>query len=69
MLFRKKVAKFCAYCKYAGQTGGQQMLCRKKGFVPCSSSCRSFKYDPLKRTPPHRSAKDFSAFDDSDFSL
>ena len=69
MLFRKKVAKFCAYCRYAGKADGGQMLCAKKGFVSCEDSCPRFRYDPLKRTPPRPSAKDFSQFDDTDFSL
>lgn len=69
MLFRKNVAKFCAYCKHAGQVDGERMLCKKKGFVSCSSHCRAFRYDPLKRTPPRATAKDFSEFENKDFSL
>lgn len=69
MLFRKKVAKFCAYCAHAGQAGNNQMLCSKKGFVACEDHCRHFRYDPLKRAPSRYQAKDFSQFDDTDFSL
>ena len=69
MLFRKKMAKFCGYCKYAGQAADGQMLCRKKGFVPAESKCWHFKYDPLKRTPSRYQAKDFSQFDAEDVSL
>ena len=45
------------------------MLCSKRGFVSCDFSCPRFRYDPLKRTPPRYSSKDFSKFEDSDFSL
>lgn len=69
MLFRKNVAKFCSYCQYAGKTDGKHMLCSKKGFVDPDSHCHCFRYDPLKRTPPRYSPKDFSQFQDSDFSL
>ena len=51
MLFRKNVAKFCSYCKHAGQTDHDQMLCTKKGFVSPDGKCWRFRYDPLKRVP------------------
>lgn len=69
MLFRKNVAKFCAYCKHSGQASNGQMLCKKKGFVNTDDKCWRFRYDPLKRTPSRYQAKDFSQFDDRDFSL
>ena len=69
MLFRKNVAKFCAYCAHAGQADQEQMLCKKKGFVPCDYHCWRFRYDPLKRKPSRYNVKDFSQFDDVDFSL
>ncbi len=69
MLFRKNVAKFCAYCVHAGKVSEDQMICAKKGFVSSQDSCPRFRYDPLKRTPPRFSSKDFSAFDEEDFSL
>ncbi len=69
MLFRKNVAKFCAYCAHAAQVENGQMLCAKRGFVASDQSCFRFRYDPLKRTPSRLNAKDFSQFDDKDFSL
>ena len=69
MLYRKNVAKYCAYCTHAGVVDGKVMLCKRKGFVPCSYHCYRFRYDPLKRTPPRITAKDFSKFDEQDFSL
>ena len=69
MLFRKNVAKFCSYCKHAGQTDNGQMVCAKKGFVAADSECWRFRYDPLKRTPVRYKAKDFSQFREEDFRL
>lgn len=69
MLFRKKVEKACAYCAHAGQASGEHMICVRKGFVPVDGSCRWFRYDPLKRKPSRMQAKDFSRFDEEDFSL
>lgn len=69
MLFRNNIAKSCAYCVHSGQTSDEQMLCRKKGFVSPDGHCRRFRYDPLKRIPVRAQAKDFSQFDDRDFSL
>jgi hypothetical protein len=69
MLFRKKMAKFCGYCKHAGQAADGEMLCKKRGFVPAESKCWHFRYDPLKRTPSRYQTKDFSQFSEEDFSL
>ena len=69
MLFRKNVAKCCAYCVRAGQSGNRMMLCSKKGFVSPDGKCRRFRYDPLKRTPARCKAKDFSQFREDDFKL
>ena len=69
MLFRKNVAKFCSYCKHAGQADNGQMLCSKKGFVAADGKCWRFRYDPLKRTPARYKAKDFSQFREEDFRL
>ena len=69
MLFRKDVAKFCSYCKYAGQADNGKMLCKIKGFVAADDKCWRFRYDPLKRTPSRYEAKDFSQFSEEDFVL
>ena len=50
MLFRKNVAKFCAYCIHAGQAGEDQMLCSKKGFVSSSSvHVQALKYKSMTK--------------------
>ena len=69
MLFRKNVAKFCAYCVHSGLASGDRLLCSKKGFVTADFRCWRFRYDPLKRKPSRYQAKDFSKFEDKDFSL
>ena len=69
MLFRKKIEGCCAYCVHAGQVSEENMLCKHKGFVTPDFHCRRFRYDPLKRKPVRAPAKDFSQFDDKDFSL
>lgn len=70
MLFRKDIEKSCSYCVHAAKTiDSDLVICSKKGFTPCDDSCRRFKYDPLKRVPTKAKPKDFSQYDDVDFSL
>lgn len=69
MLFRKKIDRFCSYCVYAGKLDDKTYLCAKRGFVAACHHCRKFKYDPLKRVPKRRKPKDFSEYDELDFSL
>ena len=42
--------------------------CRKRGVVNGTDHCRSFRYDPLRRTPP-KPAVLRGHFTDADFSL
>ena len=69
MLFRKKIDKFCSYCSHAGKIDDNTYLCAKKGLVSSGHRCRRFTYDPLKRVPARIKPKDFSQYDDVDFSL
>ncbi len=69
MLFRKDIEKNCAYCLHAGKVGEDKYLCSRKGIVAAENHCRRFKYDPLKRKPVKAKAKDFSQYDEVDFSL
>ena len=69
MLFQKNIEPRCAYCDRGAQLDGETVLCPKRGVVPLSGSCRSFRYDPLKRVPPAPAAPDFSRLKDEDFSL
>lgn len=69
MLFRKKIDRYCTYCKFAGKINEEQVICQKCGIVPASHQCRRFRYDPLKRVPPKAAVQDFSKYDKKDFSL
>lgn len=69
MLFRKKIDRYCTYCKFAGKINEGQVICQKCGIVPASHHCRRFRYDPLKRVPPKAAEQDFSKYDQKDFSL
>ncbi len=52
-----KIEKYCKYCEKAcALTNEDTMLCAKHGVVDAGHSCRSFRYDPLKRAPSRLSA-------------
>ena len=59
MLFRSEIEPRCAYCQHGEALDGQSVLCPKKGVVDGGSHCRSFSYDPFRRTPPAQLAPDF----------
>ena len=70
MLFRKDIEKSCSYCVHAAKTiDSSCVICSKKGMVACDGYCRRFKYDPLKRVPLKAKTRDFTEYDDVDFSL
>ena len=69
MLFRKDIEPQCAYCKRGSPVSETEVMCLKKGIVAADGSCRSFRYDPLKRVPPPPVAPDFSRLKDEDFTL
>ncbi len=58
----------CEYCLIGKLSAdGETVLCTKKGVMDKDSSCKKFKYDPLKRIPkaeapflPEFSPEDFS---------
>lgn len=47
---KKDISPSCAYCTY-GKTApdGENVLCKKRGVVEKSFSCRKFSYDVLKK--------------------
>lgn len=69
MLFAKEIEPRCAYCTRSVPLDGSTALCSKRGVVLLSDHCRSFRYDPLKRTPPKPASPDFSRLKEEDFSL
>lgn len=51
-MFDKNLPKKCEYCLNAEPIGNDgEMVCKKRGIVESNDYCRSYKYDPLKRTP------------------
>lgn len=69
MLFRKDIARSCAYCRNGAKLNDDQILCSKRGIVSTEKSCRRFSYDPCKRIPPKAKAPDLSIYDNEDYSL
>lgn len=66
-LLNAKIRPACMYCAVGKLScDGESVLCVKKGVMQPDSSCRAFRYDPLKRVPerkaqlPSYSAEDFS---------
>ncbi len=69
MLFTKKIEPSCSYCKRGKSADADTILCTKHGICSPASSCRAFRYDPLKRTPPRPMPPDFSRLKEEDFML
>lgn len=69
MLFRKDIDRMCVYCAHAGCAGKDRMICARRGIVSPGDQCRSFVYDPLKRTPKRPKSPDFAALSECDYSL
>ena len=69
MLFRKDSDPRCVYCQWGQQLNEREVACVKKGVVPVEFSCRSFRYDPMKRVPPRPATLDTRKHREEDFSL
>ena len=69
MLFRKKIARSCAYFEKGTVLDDGQILCFKKGLRQPEDRCMRFRYDPCKRIPQKAKALDFSKYDNQDYSL
>ena len=49
---KNEIEKVCEYCEHAAPLKDKNfMLCKTRGVVSVSFSCRKFLYDPLKRIP------------------
>lgn len=68
-LFQSKIDPRCSYCARGALLEEGQVLCPRKGVMDPAGSCRSFQYDPLRRTPPKPLGLDTSKLDGEDFSL
>ncbi len=69
MLFRKKIARSCSYCKHSTAFDAEQVLCIKRGVIDGDKPCRKFQYDPCKRIPLKAKALDFDKYSAEDFKL
>ena len=50
-LLRKNIEPRCTYCAHGSPLAdGERIACRKRGVVNGTDHCRSFRYDPLRRT-------------------
>jgi hypothetical protein len=63
--FNKDIIPQCIYCKVGKPIlGGSEVLCIKHGIMLPTDSCRSYKYDPLKREPKIKTfSKDYDPKD------
>ena len=51
-LFNKQISPACKYCLFSeGLAFSSDMICKYKGITESDSSCRKYRYDPLKREP------------------
>lgn len=66
MLFQKDIEPRCCYCQRGTKLDEEQVLCVKKGVVSPGGSCRSFRYDPLKRVPTPPVSLDLGKLKDED---
>lgn len=68
-LFKKDIDPMCVYCAHSSSVSDTEVLCKKKGIQSPTSSCKRFRYDPLRRQPPRPKKVDFSSFSPEDFKL
>lgn len=67
-LFNEDQTPRCEYCKNGNLSPtGREVLCRAKGIVDLSYSCKKYVYDPLKRQPKKMSAD--TGYSAADFEL
>ena len=67
MLFDKDIRRVCALCENAAVIDGDTVICRRKGPMDATASCRRFKYDPLLRQPQRPAA--LKKYTQKDFEL
>ncbi len=68
-LFKDDITPACEYCKHGRLTpDATGVLCVKNGIMLPNSTCKSFKYDALKRRPK-KHLQIFSDFSEDEFKL
>ncbi len=66
--FNKNVLPSCAWCVFGKPSEHtNEVFCTKRGFTYKNEHCRSYKYDPLKRTPVRSHPAD--GYNPEDFKL
>lgn len=66
-LFGNNISQNCEYCKLVQSGDGNDLNCKKYGSLRQDEICKSFVYDPLKRTP--QKAPNFAIFSKDDFAI
>ena len=69
VLFRKDIEPRCAYCTKGSKINDREVICSRKGIVAAEFSCRSFRYDPLRREPPRPIKLETSKLREEDFQI
>ncbi|MCQ2461022.1 MAG: hypothetical protein MJ115_02610 [Clostridia bacterium] len=68
-LFNEDITPACEYCHYGRITpDNNSVLCEKRGIMLPTSSCKSFKYDVLKRRP-QKKLQIFADYSAEDFTI
>ena len=68
-LFQSSIEPRCAYCALGRALDLDQVVCPKKGVMSAGSSCRAFRYDPLKRVPARPARLNSFGLAEEDFKL
>lgn len=65
LIDKNAYGKICENCFHGRLSAdGDKVLCVKQGIMKLDSTCREYKYDPLKRRPKRpKKLTDFSADD------
>lgn len=69
MMFNSKIEPSCEYCRFGSILDNEHLICLKRGIISSDSTCRRFKYDPLKRKPSIPNNFSVQDFSKEDFSL
>jgi hypothetical protein len=69
MIFDKKIAPRCEYCRFGNLIDDDHVICVKRGVVGSDDACRRFRYDPLKRRPEIQPAFRPLDHNDDEFAL
>ena len=68
-VYDKSISPSCSYCQFGRLSPDKEgILCIQQGIMLPSSSCKKFKYDPLKRQPKQK-PKLFTGYNPEDFVL